>query len=289
MVVEVGTIILSMIINLSVSIIKISAGVVCSSKSMLADGFYSLSGFISDIVAYIGTKCSRKRANQTHPDGYGRVEYIVNIFIAALIFMIGTFTIINSFNGEEVTSHPLWVSAIIITIIFKLILSKILNKIGMEKHSTILVTSGIEAHDDVTSSLGVVIIITLSAFKDYFPLLEYIDSIGSIIIGLLIFKTSIELFKENISQLVGVNEKNKEVENKIKEIIKVYDEIEYKNIELERHGNYYVLELDVYVLKNIKVYKLLSIENEIKNKIKKLSCRIKFVDINLVEKSSKNN
>lgn len=289
MIIEIGTLFLSMVVNISISIIKISAGIVCSSKSMLADGFYSFSGLISDIVAYIGTKISRKRANKKHPDGYGRVEYIVNIFIATIIFLLGLITIKNSFNSESVNPHPLWISAIIITIICKMILSKILIKIGMERYSTILETTGIEAHDDVTSSLGVVIIIILSSFKEYLPILEYIDTIGSIIIGILILKTAIELFKENLEQLVGVTENNKIIENKIKEIIKTYDEIEYKKMELERHGNYYVLELDVYVLKNIKVYKILCIENEIKNKIKELSYRIKFVDINLAEKNSQNN
>ena len=40
----------------------------------------------------------------------------------------------------------------------------------------------------------------------------------------------------------------------------------------------------VYVLKNIKVYKLLTIESEVRRKIKKLNYRIKFVDINLSHK-----
>ena len=92
--------------------------------------------------------------------------------------------------------------------------------------------------------------------------------------------------KENIISLLGETEDNKEIEERIKNIIDIYNEIDYKDMELERHGSYYVLELEVYVLENIKVYKLLTIESEIRKKIKNLNYRIKFVDINLFHKQN---
>ena len=92
--------------------------------------------------------------------------------------------------------------------------------------------------------------------------------------------------KENIISLLGETEDNKEIEKKIKKILDIYNEIDYKDMELERHGSYYVLELEVYVLENIKVYKLLTIESEIRKKIKNLNYRIKFVDINLFHKQN---
>lgn len=103
--------------------------------------------------------------------------------------------------------------------------------------------------------------------------------------GLLIFKTAFSLMKENIDFLLGKTEENQEAKKRIENILKEYDEVEFKNMELERHGSYYVLELDIYVLENIKVYKLLTIEEEIRRKIKKLNYRIRFVDINLSHKS----
>ena len=89
--------ILSMIINFFISGTKILAGLLCNSKSMLADGFHSLSDFITDIVAIFGSKFSNKRANKKHPDGYGRFEYITDMFIALTILLLGTYTIYHSF------------------------------------------------------------------------------------------------------------------------------------------------------------------------------------------------
>lgn len=273
--------VLSMIINFIVSTIQVLSGIICNSKSMVADGFHSLSDFITDIVAFFGTKYSKKRANKEHPNGYGRFEYIVDIFIATVIFILGIYTIIHSFNKEPITEDMVWLVVIIISIILKMINSKILMKKGMEYNSPILITSSKESHDDVISSLGVVIIILISQFAEIIPIFKYVDTLGSIIIGCLIIKTSTNLLKENIDPLLGTTEENKDIQNKIEKILEGYEEIEFKSMELERHGSYYVLELDVYVLKNIKVYKLLQIESEIRTKIKNLSYRIRFVDINL--------
>lgn len=278
--------ILSMIINFFISGTKILAGLLCNSKSMLADGFHSLSDFITDIVAIFGSKFSNKRANKKHPDGYGRFEYITDMFIALTILLLGTYTIYHSFIKEPTTTNIVWIIVIVFSIILKLINSKILLKKGEKYHSPILITSSKESYDDVTSSLGVIIIIVLSQFQDILPILKYIDTIGSIIIGLMILHTGYHLMKENIISLLGETEDNKEIEERIKNIVDIYNEIDYKDMELERHGSYYVLELEVYVLENIKVYKLLTIESEIRKKIKNLNYRIKFVDINLYHKQN---
>ncbi len=278
--------ILSMMINFFISGTKILAGLLCSSKSMVADGFHSLSDFITDIVAIFGSKFSNKRANKKHPDGYGRFEYITDMFIALTILLLGTYTIYHSFVKEPTTTNIVWIIVIVFSIVLKLINSKILLKKGEEYHSPILITSSKESYDDVTSSLGVIIIIVLSQFQDILPILKYIDTIGSIIIGLMILHTGYHLMKENIISLLGETEDNKEIEERIKNIVDIYNEIDYKDMELERHGSYYVLELEVYVLENIKVYKLLTIESEIRKKIKNLNYRIKFVDINLYHKQN---
>lgn len=276
--------ILSMIINFIVSSIKVMAGLICNSKSMVADGFHSLSDFITDIFAFFGSKYSKKRANKNYPDGYGRFEYIVDIFIAVVIFCLGIYTIIHSFSSEAVTTNPIWLIVIMLSILLKLINSKVLMNKGMECNSPILITSSKESHDDIISSLGVIIIILLSQFTDIIPIFKYIDNLGSIIIGCLILKTAFGLLKENIDFLIGKTEENIEIKKCIVNILNEYEEIEYKDMELERHGSYYVLELDVYVLKNIKVYRLLTIESEVRKRIKKLNYRIKFVDINLSHK-----
>lgn len=243
----------SMGINFIVSATKISTGVLCNSKSIVADGFHSLSDFITDIVAYFGSKPSNKRADKRHPDGYGRTQYLIDLFIATVILFLGISTIWNSFQKETTTPNILWISVILFTIILKQINARYLMQKGKELHSPILITSAKETHDDVTSSIGVILVLILSQFSKYIPILKYIDRIGSVFIGLLILKTSFELYKENFNYLMGQTEKNEEIIASIKEIVNGYNDILYKDMDLEAHGRYYVLELEIYFLHNHRI------------------------------------
>ena len=281
------TIILSMTINFVVSTIKLVSGIICHSKAMVADAFHSLSDFITDIIAFFGSNYSKKQPDNKHPDGYGRFEYIIDILIAGVILGLGVYTIVHSFHQEPIKANYIWLGIIIFSIILKVINSKLLMNKGIEYNSPILITSSKESHDDVIASLGVIFVIIISQFTEVYPILKYADTLCSLVIGALIIRTGSELLKENIDFLLGRTEENTEAQNRIKKIISEYEELEYKNIELERHGSYYVLELDVYVIKNIKVFKLIKIEEEISKKIKSLNYRIKFVDINLYHKTEK--
>ncbi len=274
----------SMLINFICSSTKLVVGIYCKSKSMIADGFHSISCLITDIIAYFGTKLSYKKANKKYPDGFGRVQYIIDLFIATVIFLMGSYTIYNSIVNPSHPINILWIIVIIFTIILKLINSRYLMFKGLKYNSPILITNSKEAEDDMITSLGVVIIIIISQFSQQFELLKYADTIGGIILGLLIIKTSLGLYKDNILSLLGEVENNYEIETRIKAILNKYDEVSYKDMELVKNGNYYSLELYINILKNIRVYKLLTIEAEIRNKIKKLRYRIKFIDINLGHK-----
>ena len=194
----------SMLINFMVSFLKIITGFICQSKSMVADGFHSLSDFITDIVALFGSKFSQKRANKKHPDGYGRFEYITDIFIATTIILLGVYSIYNAFVKEPTTTNVMWIIIVIFTIILKVINSNYLLKKGTEYKSPILITSSKESYDDAISSLGVIIIIVISQFQEQISLLKYTDTIGSIIIGLSIIHTGYGIMKENIAFLLEI-------------------------------------------------------------------------------------
>ena len=256
----------SMLINFICSSTKLVVGIYCESKSMIADGFHSISGFITDIIAYFGTKLSYKKANKKYPDGFGRIQYLVDLFIAAVILLMGIYTIYNSIVNPSHPINVLWIIVIIFTVILKLINSRFLMMKGLKHNSPILITTSKESEDDMITSLGVVIIIILSQFSSQIEILQYADTVGGVILGLLIVKTSLGLFKDNILSLIGEVEDNYEIETHIKSILNKYEEVSYKDMELVKNGNYYTLELYIDILKNIRVYKLLNQKYVIKLK-----------------------
>ena len=95
---EFKVLIYSMINNLIISIIKIIGGMIFSLGSLFADGMHTFSDFFTDIVCLLGAKVSKKRPTKSHPFGFGKVEYLTNLFVGIVLVLLGIFIIINSFN-----------------------------------------------------------------------------------------------------------------------------------------------------------------------------------------------
>ena len=93
----------SMIINLFISIIKISGGVYFNFASLISDGMQTLSDFITDIVSFIGIKVSKKRPTKSHPFGFGKMEYITNLVIGVILLLLSIFIVVREFSKINLT------------------------------------------------------------------------------------------------------------------------------------------------------------------------------------------
>ena len=87
--------------------------------SLIADGMHTFSDFITDIVCLIGSKISKRKPTKYHPFGFGKIEYLTNLFIGILLLALGLYIIISAFF-EEVTIPP-------ISIIYLLVVTLILK------------------------------------------------------------------------------------------------------------------------------------------------------------------
>ena len=85
---EVKVFVFSMIINFFISILKIGGGLYFNFASLISDGMQTLSDFITDIVSFIGIKVSKKRPTKSHPFGFGKMEYIINLVIGVILLLL---------------------------------------------------------------------------------------------------------------------------------------------------------------------------------------------------------
>lgn len=283
---EIKVLLYSMIINFGVSAMKVLGGTLCNSKSMISDGFHSLSDFITDIVAILGSKISHKRANKRYPFGFGRMEYLTDIFIGVTIFLLGVYSIFNSFTKVNYSTNIICLIIIIISMLLKTINSKILMKQGIESNSPILISSSKESFDDVASSIGVLVVIILEQFSSIIPILKYADIVGGVIIGLLIIRTSIHLLKDNVISLIGQTEENERINEKIKEIVSEFKSIKFSNLKLIKNGTYYQAELEINCDDNMRIKQLLKVEKNLISKIKSHNLDIKYVDVDVVPREN---
>ena len=116
----------SSITNIFLSTIKLIFGIIGKSSALIADGIHSFSDLSTDIIAILGNKLALKPADQEHPFGHGKTEYITSMVIGVIIIILGLGLINEVFNKEITIPSLLVVFVSIFTIVSKFIVSSYL-------------------------------------------------------------------------------------------------------------------------------------------------------------------
>ena len=167
------TMAISFIVNTILSIIKVIAGSIGKSSALIADGIHSFSDLITDVVAIIGSKIASKPADEKHPYGHGRLEYLTSAIIGTMILTVGIGIIKESFTSNITIPSKLVITVTTITIAMKFILSGYIIKKGKKLNNNILIASGYESSSDVISSVVVLTSSILMQFTKEIELLIY--------------------------------------------------------------------------------------------------------------------
>ena len=282
---EFKVLIYSMINNFIISVIKVIGGIFFNLSSLFADGMHTFSDFITDIVCLIGSKISKKRPTKVHPFGFGKVEYLTNLFVGIVLLLLGIFIIFNGFKSEEVIPPLSVIVLLIVVFILKLIANFIMHKTGDKINSQLLITSVKESAADLYSTIGVIVITILLQFSDKIKILKYSDMIGSILIGIIVLKSSFQIIRDNSLLLIGEVEDDKEKIDKVKEVVLKEEKIEDVRIELIKYGSYYSLQLFLVLNPDISLLQATQLENNIKKDIiRHRSLKIKYVSIFIKDK-----
>ena len=282
---EFKTLIYSMINNFIISVIKIVGGVIFNLGSLFADGMHTFSDFITDIVCLIGAKISKKKPTKYHPFGFGKVEYLTNLFVGIVLLLLGIYIVISSFFKKS-TIPPISVLMLLIVVfILKLSAIVIMHKIGDKIHSQVLITSVKESMADLYSTIGVVIITILLQFSNEFYILKYSDIVGSILIGLIVLKTSFTIVADNSLSLIGEVEEDDNKINKVRDFIKSKKGVKDIDIDLIKYGSYYKLQLNLELDSKLNLRQVSTIENNLRRDIiRHRSLNIKYVTIYVTNK-----
>ncbi len=265
-------------INLILTIGKIIVGTIGFNHALVADGISSFSDMITDILAIIGGKYSKKHADKSHPFGYGKLEYIVSLCVGFVVILLGFYVL---FNLElDLKNKPMFYTLIftVLFIIVKYILVKHLYKMGNKLNSQIILSSTLESKNDIYGSCIVLVSTSLMFFSGYVDIFKYSNFIASLLISLLIFKTGITIFINNINDLISKSfsgDLNKEV----LEIILSYKEIEkVSKLYIFKYGTYYQLLSEVIFKEDIKLSKANDIVEKIEHKLRDKNIKYVFIE-----------
>lgn len=248
----------SFFVNIFLIVVKIISGIFFGSVALIADGVHSISDLMSDVFVILGIGHSFKPADDEHPFGHGKFEYILSLilglFIILIAFNLGK-EVILYFNEPVVIPKMITLAVVILVVIVKLYLARYLIKKGKEVDSQIIKASGQESLTDVFSSI-VVFVGILGVMIGEATHLDFLlkgDKIASIIIALFIVKIGLQIVFEAIVALQG-----KAVSKKISDlyhqaILDVPGVINVDNLDMIAYGPYYQALVDISVNASITV------------------------------------
>ena len=217
--------IIGIICNLFLCGFKITIGSITGSISIVADGLNNLSDMGSSVIAMIGFKLADKPADNDHPFGHGRMEYLSAFVVAMLIFLVG-FELLKSsatalINGDAAPKYSIIALIILAVSVFVKFWMYLFNrKIGKKIDSDVLLAT---AQDSLNDMIATTVILICAVIGFLFTLPFNLDAVMGIFVSLFILASGVTTAKDTINQILGKAPEQSLIEN-IEKTILSYEE-----------------------------------------------------------------
>ncbi len=209
--------------NLLLAAAKIAIGALFGAISVVADGVNNLTDSFSSIITLVGFRISAAQADEEHPYGHGRMEYIAAMLIAMLMAVVGFSLAEESFPKIFHPDAPEFSLLIVVTLVLsigvKLWQGLFYRKMGKAIGSDTLRANFRDSINDVISTAAVLLSVAIS------PLIGYnTDGVMGVAVALFIMYSGVMLMKDTIQPLLGEGA-DQELAQKIGNAVEAYDGI----------------------------------------------------------------
>ena len=212
------------ICNIFLFILKFIIGTSVKSISIISDSFNNLSDSLSSVITLLGYKVASKPADEEHPFGHGRMEYIASFIVSNIIFVVAfellTSSVDKIIHPEELKFSWLSLGILSASILVKIWLSTFNLKLGKKIDNIGMIAVSDDARNDVLVTFSTIVALFLSKLNPNIPF----DGITGVIVSLVIFYSSFGIVKEIIGKLLGNPISREEAEN-IEKLLLEYPEI----------------------------------------------------------------
>lgn len=268
-------------VNIILAFLKIMAGKIFFSMSLLSDGLNSLSDLITNVLVIVGLKVGSNPEDKEHPFGHGKIESVFSVIIGTFI-MITAFELIkdnfsklislSSENNLNITVIPIVVT--ILAILIKIFQLSFMKKRAKKYNNSLINSLLADYNTDIVISASVLIGLSLSRIHPVF------DTIVGFIVSIYIIKSGYELIKEN--SLILLDSQDDELIEKIRSEILQFKEIENAHdFRMTTSGKDIYIFADVRMDKNKTIEEAHEVTNRISKKIKHKYKNIKRVLIHI--------
>lgn len=214
---------LGIFLNLLLSLGKFLAGVLTGSIAVTADAFNNLSDAGSSVVTLVGFKLAGQKADDGHPFGHGRIEYLAGLLVSLLILMVGVelgkSSIEKIIHPEDVTFSLMTVVILICSILVKLWMSLFNRKLGKRINSAAMQATATDSLSDVVATSAVLAGTLIGHFAQV-----SIDGWIGVVVAIFILRAGWEAVKDTLNPLLGTAPEP-ELVNAIQQLVLSHEQV----------------------------------------------------------------
>lgn len=202
---------------------KLIAGIISGAISVTADAFNNLSDAGSSIVSLVGFKMAAQPADEEHPFGHGRMEYVSGLIISFLILLMGFElaheSVLKMISPKDIRFSWLTLCILIASVLVKLWMGLFNLTLGKRINSTSMKATAADSISDCISTSAVIVAMLVFYFAGV-----NIDSIIGLLVALFILYSGVKTFRESLTPLLGTKP-DKEFVDEITAAVEKYPDI----------------------------------------------------------------
>lgn len=196
--------IISILVNLILTIFKIAVGKVSHSSAMISDGIHSASDVFSTLVVIIGLWMAGKNPDREHPYGHERMECVAALLLSGLLALVGMKIGLGGIQkiaagGLEAERMPgrMALAAAILSVVVKEWMFRYTRKTARRLKSGALMADACHHRSDALSSIGA--LTGILGARAGFPIL---DSVACVVICIFIEKSAVGIFRDSMDKMI---------------------------------------------------------------------------------------
>ena len=194
--------VVGIVLNALLCMGKLAAGLLTGSVAIVADAFNNLSDAASSVITLVGFRLAAQAADEEHPFGHGRMEYLAGLVVSMAIllmgFELGKTSVEKLLHPEELSFSWLAVAILAAAVLVKLWMYRFNRTLGRAISSQAMEATAADSLSDAAAT-GVVLAATL--IGHFFHL--QIDGLAGLLVAAFILKTGWEAAKDTLDPLLG--------------------------------------------------------------------------------------
>lgn len=237
---------LSICSNALIILLKLVAGFVSGSISIISEAIHSLSDMLASVITFFSVVRSSEPADKSHPFGHGRYEDMSGFIEGLLIIFAGVYILFEAgkkliFGLNPEFDSTLGIYVMLFAVVANFTVSSFLLKVAKKTDSISLYADAEHLRTDIYSSFGVMlglIVIKVTGMKIFDPII-------ALLVALFIFKAGISITRTAANNLLDGSLPEDDVKLIAKTVRKYKDEgvIKFKNIKSRKVAKYKNIEM----------------------------------------------